>query len=113
MITMAPAPQIPSHLRYLIAGVQERAMDLALQGRMAVRAEFSAAAGYAVFELVTHPDGTTHRHPDYTRITADLNEIVHPGITEQPLETALADARASLGAMLDHIEAELQQGLSS
>lgn len=102
---MTTAPQIPSHLRFMMAAVQDRVLDLRLAGTYVARAELDLNDTYAIFEL-----GTRSCTPPYfkTRITADLTRIV--GIDgRQPLEEALAEARAKIAAMLDHLNALIDQ----
>jgi len=105
---MTTAPQLPSHLRFMMAAVQDRALDLGLTGTASVNAELDIADGYALFVLVTRPGHCDHTAQGRTRITADLTRIV--GIDfPQPLEEALAEARAELAAMLDHLNALIAQ----
>ncbi|MBB3142224.1 hypothetical protein [Halomonas organivorans] len=96
---------IPSHLRFLMAGIQDRATDLALQGHTSVRCELDVGQGYAVFELVTRPGCCATTSKDTTRITASLREVMFPSASGMTVAEASSEARANLGAMLDHLNA--------
>lgn len=106
---MKPAPQIPSHLRFLMAGIQDRAMDLALLGHTGVRVELDIGDTYAVFELVTRPGHLWGDRKQRQRLTAELHGVVNPSATRQPLDEALTEARTALAAMLDHLNALIDQ----
>ncbi|WP_299312612.1 hypothetical protein [uncultured Halomonas sp.] len=101
---MTTAPQIPSHIRYMIAAVQDRALDLRLAGRHWVKTELDLNSTYAVFELKTRRDGGIGT----VRYAADLGRIV--GIDgRQPMEEALDEARRDLAGMIDHLNTLIDQ----
>lgn len=100
--------QIPSHLRFLMAGIQDRAIDLALLGHTGVKAELDIGDTYAVFELITRPAHGDGQRPEGRRITAQLSCVL--GISAyQSLDEAVTDARAEMAAMLDHLDALIAQ----
>ena len=105
---MTPAPQIPSHLRFLMAGIQDRAIDLGTLGHTGVRAELDIGDTYAVFELATHPKPGADSQRKRQRITAQLECVL--GMSDRtPFDEALAEARTQMAAMLDHLNALIDQ----
>jgi len=107
---MNPAPQIPSHLRFLIAGIQDRAMDLALLGHTGVKAELDIDDAFANFELVTRPGYCQYGAAASTHITARLSCVL--GVSDDtPLDEAMAEARQQMAAMLDHLNTLIDQEL--
>ena len=110
--SMGAAPQIPSHLRFMMAAIQDRALDLSLAGRASVQAELDIAERYAHFELITRPDHCRYDDPEVTSLRADLTPIV--GIdTASPLDQAVADARGALAEMVDHLNRLIDQQVAA
>lgn len=109
---MKPAPQIPSHLRFLMAGIQDRAMDLGILGNTGVKAELDIGDTYAVFELITRPGHIDGNHRQRQRITAQLECVL--GMSDYlTVEEATTEARNQMAAMLDHLNALIDQELTS
>lgn len=108
--SMPAAPQIPSHLRFMIAGIQDRAMDLSLLGHTGVKAEMDLAGSYAVFEVVTRPRYCLHSDPQAKRMTVDLHRIVG-GHGQQDIADAMQEARRAMAAMLVHLNTLIDQEL--
>ena len=105
---MTTAPQIPSHIRFMMAAVQDRALDLGLTGHTGARAELDIGADYAVFELVTRPGHIEGSRQKRQRITAQLECVL--GMQDHtPLDEAMAEARQQMAAMLDHLNTLIDQ----
>lgn len=101
-------PQLPSHLRFLMSGIQDRATDLALLGHTGVKVELDIGNTYAVFELITRPSHCDGNQPERHRITAQLACVL--GLDSYTsLDLALAEACQQMGAMLDHLNALIAQ----
>ena len=107
---MTTAPQIPSHIRFMMAAVQDRAMDLGILGHTGVKAELDIGDTYAVFELITRPGHVVGDLRKRQRITAQLECVL--GMQDHtPLDEAMAEARQQMAAMLDHLNTLIDQEL--
>lgn len=103
--------KLPTDIRFLIARVNDLAIDLLLTGRYEAHTYLHGGLAHASWRLVTMPVGKRHTDPEAIGFDCDLCAIFTPGWggIATP-EEASERCRRQLGEMLEHLEALVAEG---